>query len=76
MPSIKVWNKNVDSSELDLTAWTADIVSAYVAHHAVGGEKLPDFIGAVYVALNKASVNGVEPPKAELNNPRLEGEGL
>ena len=56
----------MDSSELDLTAWTADIVSAYVAHHAIGGEKLPDFIGAVYGALKKASVNGLEPPKAEL----------
>jgi predicted transcriptional regulator len=56
----------MDGSELDLTSWTADIVSAYVAHNAIGGEKLPDFIGAVYGALSKASVNGVEPPKAEL----------
>ena len=38
----------MDSNELDLTAWTADIVSAYVAHNAIGGERLPDFIGSVY----------------------------
>jgi predicted transcriptional regulator len=56
----------MDSSELDLTAWTADIVSAYVAHNAIGGERLPDFIGSVYAALSKASVQGIEPPKAEL----------
>jgi len=66
MPWINVWNKIMDSSETDLTSWTADIVSAYVAHNAIGGEKLPDFIGAVYDALSKASVQGVEPPKAEL----------
>ena len=66
VPSIKVWNKNMDNSELDLTSRTADIVSAYVAHNAISGEKLPDFIGSVYAALSKASVNALEPPKAEL----------
>jgi len=66
VPSIKVWNKNMENSELDLTSRTADIVSAYVAHNAISGEKLPDFIGSVYAALSKASIQGVEPHKAEL----------
>ena len=37
-----------------------------MAHNAIGGERLPDFIGSVYAALSKASVQGIEPPKAEL----------
>ncbi len=45
----------MDNSELDLASLTADIVSAYVAHNAIGGEKLPDFIGSVYAALSKAA---------------------
>jgi len=56
----------MDGSELNLTSWTADIVSAYVAHNVISGEKLPDFIGSVYAALSKASVQGVEPEKVEL----------
>ena len=56
----------MDNSELDLASLTADIVSAYVAHNAIGGEKLPDFIGSVYAALSKAAVQEVEPPKVEL----------
>jgi predicted transcriptional regulator len=54
------------NSELGLTAWTTDIVSAYVAHNAMSGEKLPDFIGSVYAALNKASTQTAEAPKEEL----------
>ncbi len=56
----------MESYELDLTSLTADIVSAYVAHNAISGEKLPDFIGSVYGALSRASTQGVEPPKEEL----------
>ncbi len=56
----------MENYELDLTSLTADIVSAYVAHNAISGEKLPDFIGSVYVALSRASTQGVEPPKEEL----------
>lgn len=56
----------MDNSELDLASLTADIVSAYVAHNAIGGEKLPDFIGSVYAALSKAALQEVEPPKVEL----------
>ena len=56
----------MESYELDLTSLTADIVSAYVAHNAISGEKLPDFIGSVYGALNRASTQGAEPPKEEL----------
>ena len=56
----------MDSYELDLTSLTADIVSAYVANNAIGGDKLPDFIGSVYVALSKASVQAIEPEKIEL----------
>ena len=52
--------------ELDLTGLTADIVSAYVAHNALTGDKLPDLIGSVYGALTRASAQGVEPEKAEL----------
>ena len=49
------------SNELDLTSLTADIVSAYVAHNAITGDKLPEFIGSVYGALSRASAQGVEP---------------
>lgn len=62
----KVRNKIMNSSELDLTSLTADVVSAYVAHNVISSEKLPDFIGSVYAALSKASVQGVEPPAVEL----------
>ena len=63
---MKVWCKNMGSNELDLTSLTADIVSAYVAHNALTGDKLPDLIGSVYGALSRASVQGVEPEKVEL----------
>ena len=63
---MKVWCKNMESSELDLTSLTADIVSAYVAHNALTGDKLPDLIGSVYGALSRASIQGVEPEKVEL----------
>jgi predicted transcriptional regulator len=56
----------MDGGELELTSWTADIVSAYVAHNVISREKLPDFIGSVYTALSTASVQGVEPPRVEL----------
>ena len=45
---------------------TADIVSAYVAHNALTGDKLPDLIGSVYGALSRASLQAVEPEKVEL----------
>ena len=63
---MKVWCKNMGSNELDLTALTADIVSAYVAHNALTGDKLPDLIGSVYGALSRASLQVVEPEKVEL----------
>jgi predicted transcriptional regulator len=63
---MKIWNKNMESAELDLTGLTADIVSAYVAHNALTGDKLPDLIGSVYGALSRASLQGAEPPKVEL----------
>ena len=56
----------MQTTELDLTSLTADIVSAYVAHNALTGDKLPDLIGSVYGALSRASVQGVEPEKVEL----------
>ena len=56
----------MESSEIDLTSLTADIVSAYVAHNALTGDKLPDLIGSVYGALSRASQNIVEAPKVEL----------
>jgi predicted transcriptional regulator len=58
--------QEMEGSELSLTSWTADIVSAYVAHNVISGEKLPEFIGSVYAALSKASTSGAEPPKVEL----------
>ena len=64
--SMKVWCKNMESSELDLTGLTADIVSAYVAHNALTGDKLPDLIGSVYGALSRASLEAIEPEKVEL----------
>ena len=63
---MKVWCKNMGSNELDLTSLTADIVSAYVAHNALTGDKLPDLIGSVYGALSRASLQVVEPEKVEL----------
>ena len=56
----------MESSGFDLTSLTADIVSAYVAHNALTGDKLPDLIGSVYGALSRASVQGIEPEKVEL----------
>ena len=40
----KVWSKNMESSEIDLTSLTADIVSAYVAHNALTGDKVSELI--------------------------------
>jgi predicted transcriptional regulator len=56
----------MNGSELDLTAWTADIVAAYVAHNVLSAEKLPDFIGSVHQALRQAAAHEIEPPKVEL----------
>ena len=56
----------MQTTELDLTGLTADIVSAYVAHNALTGDKLPDLIGSVYGALSRASVQDVELEKVEL----------
>jgi predicted transcriptional regulator len=56
----------MQTTELDLTGLTADIVSAYVAHNAITGDKLSEFIGSVYGALSRASAQGVEPEKVEL----------
>ena len=56
----------MESAELDLTGLTADIVSAYVAHNALTGDKLPGLIGSVYDALSRASLQPVEPEKVEL----------
>jgi predicted transcriptional regulator len=63
---MKVWCKNMQTTELDLTSLTADIVSAYVAHNALTGDKLPDLIGSVYGALTRASLQAIEPEKVEL----------
>jgi len=65
-PLAQIWSKTMDSNELDLTSLTADIVSAYVAHNVISGEKLPDFINSVYAALSKASFQGEEPVQVEL----------
>jgi predicted transcriptional regulator len=56
----------MESIEFDLTSLTADIVSAYVANNAIGGDKLPELIGSVYGALSRASLQAVEPEKVEL----------
>jgi predicted transcriptional regulator len=58
--------KIMSSNELELTALTADVVAAYVAHNVLSADKLPDFIGSIYGALNKASVEAAEAPKVEL----------
>ena len=52
--------------ELDLTSLTADIVSAYVGHNALSGDKIPDLISSIYGALSRASLRAVEPEKVEL----------
>ncbi len=54
------------NSDPDLTALTADIVSAYVTNNVITAENLPEFIGSVRAALNKATIQGVEAPKEEL----------
>ncbi len=56
----------MESVEFDLTSLTADIVSAYVAHHAMTSDRLPDFIGSVYGALSRACFQAVKPEKVEL----------
>jgi predicted transcriptional regulator len=56
----------MQTTELDLTGLTANIVSAYVAHNALTGDKLPELIGSVYGALSRASAQGIEPEKVEL----------
>ncbi len=56
----------MESYEVDLTSLTADIVSAYVANNALGGDKIPDLITSVYGALSRASVYAIEPAKVEL----------
>ena len=56
----------MESSELDLTGLTADIVSAYVANNALSGDKIPDLISSIYGALSRASLQGVVPEKVEL----------
>ena len=54
------------NNELDLTGLTVDIVSAYVTNNVITAENLPEFIGSVRTALNKATIQGVEAPKEEL----------
>ena len=54
------------NSELELAAWTTDIVSAYVSNNAIAGEKLPEFIGSIYTALSTVSSQMIEQPKVEL----------
>jgi predicted transcriptional regulator len=56
----------MESSELDLTGLTADIVSAYVANYALSGDKIPDLINSVYGALSRATLQAVEPEKVEI----------
>ncbi len=56
----------MESIEVDLTSLTADIVSAYVAHNALSGDKIPELISSVYGALSRASVQAIEPEKVEL----------
>jgi MucR family transcriptional regulator, transcriptional regulator of exopolysaccharide biosynthesis len=56
----------MESYEVDLTSLTADIVSAYVANNALGGDKIPDLITSVYGALSRASLEAIEPEKVEL----------
>jgi predicted transcriptional regulator len=56
----------MDDTDFDLIAETASIVAAYVSHNTIVAENLPNFITSVHAALNKAAINGVEPPKVEL----------
>ena len=56
----------MDSTEMNFTSQTADIVSAYVASNALSSDKLADFINSVYGALSRASVQCGEPQKVEL----------
>ncbi len=56
----------MSGNDQELTSLTADVVAAYVAHNVISADKLSDFIGSVYAALNKASTGAVEPEKIEL----------
>lgn len=51
----------MSSNDPNITSWTADIVSAYVAHNVISGEKLAEFIDSVHAALGKASAQGNGP---------------
>jgi predicted transcriptional regulator len=55
-----------ESAENNLTPLTADIVAAYVAHNALGADKLADLIGSVHAALSNALTQTVQPEKVEL----------
>ena len=54
----------MESSELDLTSLTADIVSAYVANNALSGDKIPDLISSIYGALSKVSFKALSRRKS------------
>jgi predicted transcriptional regulator len=56
----------VDGSELDLTAFTAEIVSAYVVNNTLARDQLPAMISSVCAALNAAVAQTGEPLKEVL----------
>jgi predicted transcriptional regulator len=56
----------VDGSELDLTSFTAEIVSAYVVNNTLARDQLPAMISSVWAALNTAVAHTGEPLKGEL----------
>src|SRR5262249_6665960 len=66
VPSRKTGKMIMEGNGSHLTSLTADIVAAYVANNALTSDKNPEFIGSVYTALHKASVQTSEPPKIEL----------
>ena len=62
----KQMKKTMNENELNLSALTAGIVSAYVSHNTIVAENLPNLIASVHAALSASSVQGGVQPKAEL----------
>jgi predicted transcriptional regulator len=58
-----------NSTGVDLTSLTADVVSAYVSHNAVTASDLPGFIGVVHAALR--GLSAPKPPEAAKPEPAV-----
>jgi predicted transcriptional regulator len=47
----------MEDDQVNLTAWTTQIVEAYVSHNSIGADKLPDLIASVHGALLRTATS-------------------